>query len=78
MKTDEEPYDVDDRGNVVDFYDTSTEERVAILHREADANGLEPDGQECGYAWECDDPACEAWALTHGFEYLNEPWIQRL
>ena len=60
-------YSVDDRGNMVDFYDATTFDLVARLDREAEVDGV-PDR----YTWDGDE-GVTAWAAENGFsEALGE------
>ena len=54
-----EPYDVDDRGNVVDFYCVVSEDKVARLDREAGDSANE-------LAWDGGEDVTE-WAMAHGY-----------
>lgn len=57
-------FEADDRGNVVDFYETCHNEDVARLDREAEVNGV-PD-QLTFENW-AGGPALEEWMKENGY-----------
>lgn len=59
-----EPYTVDDRGNVAQFYYTESEDLCATLNRECG-----PEGDQ--YEWDGDEDVT-AWAETHGYPDIRE------
>lgn len=58
-----EPYEVDDRGNIAQFYDTGTWEMIATLDREAGPTADQ-------YTWD-GDAKVTAWAKTHGYPEIE-------
>lgn len=61
MSNSTEPYEVDDRGNVVQFYETTDFEIVAEINREAEVDGV----QDCK-TWDGDE-VVTAWAMENGY-----------
>jgi hypothetical protein len=57
--TETEPYQVDDRGNVAQFYCTKSWEIIATLDRESGPTSNQ-------YTWD-GDADVTAWAKTHGY-----------
>ena len=58
-------FEADDRGNVVDFYDIRTDERVAKIDREAEVDG-KPD-QLTFENWS-GGPELESWMQRNGYD----------
>jgi len=70
-ETKQAPYEVDDRGNVVQFYDTETNEIVAEINREDTVNGVPDQSTYWG------GPTVTAWAIENGYpEISNMPRAQ--
>jgi hypothetical protein len=59
-----EPYEVDDRGNVAQFYSTDSNEVVATLDREAEVDGVADQATWDG------GPDVTAWAVAHGYPHV--------
>lgn len=65
MKTEpeqKEPYQVDDRGNIAQFYETNEFEIVATLDRESEVNG-----EVDKLTWD-GGPSVTEWAKSNGYE----------
>jgi hypothetical protein len=65
-----EPYDVDDRGNIAQFYDVESGDIIATLDREAGENADE-------YTWDGDE-AVTAWAKANGYPNIDAPDVQKI
>lgn len=58
-----EPYEVDDRGNIAQFYDSESGDIIATLDREAGETADQ-------FTWD-GDADVTAWAKAHGYEFID-------